>query len=300
MTGRLSVCLNERMSFLRFVFCLLLAASFLPGRAQQAQSAIPPAVLQIYRDQVKPSRMAEYSRIEGEAAQACAHASTWPYLTIQSITGPQEVWFISGFDSYAAMERSAEPFARNAALSAELNRLLEAKANLVADPRAVYAHYRDELSGGLGLIQPGARFFTVTMVTVRPGHERDFEDIHRTLKSARQKAGVEDNRVLYQVVSGMARNIYLIFSAHHSLQNAGVALDPAVDDYSTDVDDSTRNRLDDYTRISVQTSETWVFSVSPAMSNPAGEWIVDDPEFWKSSPPLQRQAPKKPAEALPR
>jgi hypothetical protein len=26
------------------------------------------------------------------------------------------------------------------------------------------------------------------------------------------------------------------------------------------------------------------------MSNPAGEWIVDDPDFWKNSPPLQRQA----------
>jgi hypothetical protein len=27
------------------------------------------------------------------------------------------------------------------------------------------------------------------------------------------------------------------------------------------------------------------------MSNPAGEWIADDPEFWRASPPLQRQAP---------
>src|ERR1700744_1196216 len=184
MTGRLSVCLNERMSFLRFACCLLLAACFLPGRAQQAQSAIPPAVLQIYRDQVKPSRMGEYSRIEGEAAQACAPASTWPYLTIQSVTGPQEVWFITGFDSYAVMEHSAESFARNAALIAELNRLQETKANLVADSRAGYAHYRDDLSGSSGLILPGARFFTVTAVTVRPGHEREFEDIHRTIKSA--------------------------------------------------------------------------------------------------------------------
>jgi len=80
-------------------------------------------------------------------------------------------------------------------------------------------------------------FFTVTLVTIRPGHEREFEDIHRTLKSARQRAGVLDNRAVYQMVSGMARNMYLIFSAHRSLQNAGVALDPAADDYSTDVDD---------------------------------------------------------------
>jgi hypothetical protein len=285
------------MSFLRFAFFLLLAACSLPGYAQPASSSPPPAVLQIYRDPVKPSKMAEYSRIESEAAQARARASTWPYLALQSITGPQEVWFISGFDSYAAMERSAEPFSRSAMLTAELNRLLEAKTSLVADPRAVYAHYREDLSGNAGLIQPRTRFFTITMVTVRPGHEREYEEIHRTLKSARQRAGIEDNRAVYQIVSGMPRNIYLIFSAHRSLQNAGVALDPAVDDYSTDVDDATRTRLDEYTRVSALSSETWLFSVSPAMSNPAGEWIADDPEFWRSSPPLQRQAaPKKPAE----
>jgi hypothetical protein len=284
-------------SKLRLAFCLLLAACSLSGFAQQAGFVPPPAVLQIYRDPVKPSKMAEYSRVEGEAAQACARASTWPYITIQSITGPQEVWFISGFDSYAAMERSAEPFARNAALGAELNRLLEAKTNLVTDSRAVYAHYRDDLSSTASLVPPRTRFFTVTIVTVRPGHEREYEEIHRTIKSARQRAGTADNRVVYQIVSGMPRNIYLIFSAHRSLQNAGAALDPAVDDYTTDVDDSARNRLDDFTRVSAVSSETWLFSVSPAMSNPAGEWIADDPEFWKSSPPLQHAIPKKPAEA---
>jgi hypothetical protein len=285
------------MSSLRFCLCLLLASTSLPVVAQQAQSVPPPALLQIYRDPVKPSRMVEYARIESEAALVCARASAWPYLAAQTMTGPQEVWFISGFDSYDAMEHSAEPFARNAALTAELNRLLEAKGNLVEEPRAVFAHYRDDLSGNAPLIQPRTRFFTVTIVTVHPGHERDFEDIHRALRTARQRTGVADNRVVYQVASGMARTTYLIFSAHHSLQNAGAALEPAVDEYAADVDDSTRNRLDDNTRVSVQRSETWIFSVSPAMSNPAGEWIADDPQFWRTSPLLQRPSPaKKPAE----
>lgn len=267
------------------------------GQAQQAQSA-PPAILEIYRDPVKPAKLAEYTRIEGEAALACARANTWPYLTLQSITGPQtEVWYVEGFDSYDAVEHSSQPFTRNATLSAELNRLMEAKANLVGDARVVFAHFRDDLSSNVELVQPRARFFNVTLVTVRPGHEREFEEIHRTLKSVRQKAGAADNRVVYQIASGMPKNIYLIFSAHRSLQSAGVALDPAVDDYAADVDDSTRNRLDDYTRVAVQSSETWLFSVNPAMSNPAGEWIADDPEFWRSSPPLQRQTPpRKPAE----
>lgn len=285
------------MSARSIAFCLLLAVVCPSSLAQQAQSA-PPAILEIYRDQVKPAKMAEYTRVEGEAALACARASTWPYLTMQTISGPQtEVWYMEGFDSYASLERSAEPFTRNAALGADLNRLMEAKTNLVGDSRVVLAHYRDDLSSNDGLVQPRARFFNVTLVTVRPGHEREFEEIHHTLKSLRQRATAADNRVIYKVVSGMPKNIYLIFSAYRSLQIAGDALDPAVDDYAADVDDSTRNRLDEYTRVAVQSSETWVFSVNPAISNPAGEWIVEDPEFWRASP-LHRQtaAPRKPAE----
>lgn len=290
------------MSSLRIVFCLL--ALVCPGTLIHAQQpeAPPPAILEIYRDPVKPGKMAEYTRAEGEAALACARASTWPYMAIQSITGPQtEVWYMEGFDSYAAVERSGEPFVKNAALAGDLNRLMETKANLVGNASVVFAHYRDDLSSSVSLVQPKTRFYALTMVTVRPGHEREFEEIHRTLKSVRQRAGAADNRVIYQVVSGMPKNIYLIFSAYRSLQIAGNALDPPVDDYSTDVDDSTRSRLDDISRTSVTSSETWIFSVNPAISNPAGEWIVDDPEFWKSSPGMQHQiVPKKPAENSPR
>lgn len=288
------------MFSLRFAGCLMFATvGFVSlSGAQQAQPA-PPSILQIYRDPVKPAKMAEYTRIEGEAALACARAGTWPYLTLQSITGPQtEVWYMEGFDSYAALEHSGEQLSRNAALEAELTRLMDAKTNLVGDARVVLAHHREDLSSNAGLVHPKARFFTVTMVTVRSGHEREFEEIHRTLKAVRQRAGAVDNRTIYQVVSGMRKDVYLIFSAHRTMQDTGIALDPAEDDYSTDVDESTRNRLDEDTRDSVESSETWMFSVNPAISNPAGEWIADDPEFWRTSPLMQRPAqPKKPAEA---
>jgi hypothetical protein len=44
---------------------------------------------------------------------------------------------------------------------------------------------------------------------------------------------------------------------------------------------------------SVASTQTFIFAVDPPISNPAGEWIADDPDFWRSSPPLQHQGIEK-------
>jgi hypothetical protein len=273
------------MRSLLFAFALVLVCLF-PASAQRPVAA-PPDILQIYRDPVKPGKMPEYIKVEGEAAQACSRANTWPYVTMQSVTGPQEVWFVSGFETYAAMERSAEPFVRNAALSQELGRLMEAKTNLVTEPRTVFLRYRDDLGRNSGLVPPGTRFFTVTWVSVNPGHEREYEESQRIIRGVRERAAAADNRAIYQVISGMQGNIYLTFSPYRSFRAAAESLDGLLD--LDDLDEGVRARLRELTSISVGRAETFIFSISPPMSNPAGEWIADDPEFWKSSPPLQRQ-----------
>ena len=257
----------------------------------QQQVPPPPDILQISRDPVKPGKMAEYKRVEGEAATACSRANTWPYMTWQSVSGPDEVWFVSGFDSYAAMERSAEPFVRNAGLAGELSRITDSKSNLVSDSRTVFLRYREDLGHNRGLMRPQTRFFTATMVQVVQGHEHDYEESQRILRGVRERAAAADNRAVYQVVSGMPQNTYLTLSPYHSFREAGEALDGLVD--YDDLDDTVRGRLRELLGTSVASTQTFIFAVDPPISNPAGEWIADDPEFWRSSPPLQRQGARK-------
>lgn len=271
--------------------CLALSAS------AQLVAPPPPDILQIYTDPVKPGKLIEYTKIEREAAQACARASTWPYLAMQAVTGPQEVWFVSGFDSYAAMERSAEPFAHNAALSADLGRVMEAKGSLVSDPHTIFLRYREDLSRNVGLVRPQTRFFNVTVVKVHPGHEHEYEESLQVMRNARESAGTADNRAVYQVLSGIADNTYITFSPYRSFRAATEALDGLLD--YDDLDESTRGRLRDLQAASVVSTETFIFSVNPALSNPEGEWIVDDPDFWRSSPALQRQPAPVPAQKQP-
>lgn len=275
------------MCGMRSLLCVLVVVSTFSASAQRGAATAPPEILQIYRDSVKPGKMAEYTRVEGEAANACFRANTWPYFAAQSITGPEEVWFVSGFDTYAAMEKSAEPFARNAALGAELGKITEGKANLVSEPHTIFFRYRDELGRNNGLVRPGARFFTLTWFTLIPGHEREFEESQRLIRGVRERAGAVDNRAVYQATSGLSSTVYLSFSPYHTFIEAAESLDGLLD--YDDLDESVRSRVRELLSTSVATSVTYIFAISPPISNPAGEWIADDPEFWKSSPPLQRQ-----------
>ena len=271
-------------------FTLLLMCFALPACAQQAVLP-PPDILQIYVDTVKPGKMPEYTRVENELAGASARASLWPYLAIEARTGQPEVWFVSGFDSYASMERSDEPFLRNATLDADLGRLMETKTNLVSDPNTVLLRYRDDLSRNRGLMPPRTRFFTISVVTVLAGHEREHEDSQHLLRNARERAGTADGRAVYQVLSGMPERTFITLSPYPTFSAAAEALDGLLD--YDDLDDNVRGRLRELLAQSVLTTRTLVFSVSPGMSNPAGEWLADDPEFWRSSPLVQRQQPKK-------
>lgn len=271
-------------------FTLLLVCFALPAFAQQ-ELLPPPDILQVYVDTVKPGKIAEYTRIESEAAGACARASAWPYLAIEAKTGPQEVWFLSGFDSYASMEGSDEPFLRNASLAANLDRLMEAKTSLVSDPHTVFMRYRDDLSRNRGLMPPKTRFFTVSVVKVARGHEREYEDSQRLLRNARERAETADGRLVYQVLSGIPDNTFITLSPYSSFSSAAASLDGLLD--YDDLDENVRGRVTELLAQSVVTMETFIFSVSPGMSNPAGEWLADDPEFWRSSPLVQRQSSKK-------
>ena len=57
-------------------------------------------ILNIYREQIGAGKLAAFMRIEAAAARFCAtaHCSN-PYFAITSLTGPDEAWWINGFDS---------------------------------------------------------------------------------------------------------------------------------------------------------------------------------------------------------
>jgi hypothetical protein len=123
--------------------------------------ASAPRILQIYRDALKRGAGAAYGRIEEEAARTCrALGCPHPYLAIESLTGPKEVWFLNAYGSNEERKRVADDYARNRTLMAALEKIVAPKGNLVGTPVNLFATHRPGDGGGAWNMD--GRFLVIT------------------------------------------------------------------------------------------------------------------------------------------
>src|SRR5712692_8443820 len=146
-------------------FSMLITASFgsfLALAMQIAADPQPPQILQIYREPLKPGSEAAYGEIEEDTARICARLKCpHPYLGIESLFGPKEVWFFNGYKSPAERGQVAADYAKNAPLLAALETNSKRKASLSGKSVEVFAEYRKDLSRSPPWILGQGRFLVI-------------------------------------------------------------------------------------------------------------------------------------------
>lgn len=258
--------------------------------AQQGPFTPPPAVLQIGREFMKPGRAQVVVQIERDGvAEAARLNNPHPWLALASVSGRDDHWFLSGYDSYAAVDQE---YAKIGALP-EVAKLFAAmparKAELLIDPRIVFARYREDLSYSRGLSAEQTRFFLITTVHVQPGHAGDFAELRRIVRGGHQRARAADNISVYEVDSGMPDGTFLIFSAAASFDEAGALSQFHGRGLENALSPQDRTRSRELGSSSIGSSETVLFSIDPSMSYPAKEWIDADRDFWRENPVNSRR-----------
>ena len=222
----------------------------------------PYPLVQIYRERVKPGRMSKVVQIEEAAAGFCAKAGCPnPYLAITSMTGPNEIWWINGFDSAETMEKILRAYAANTQIMDQLDVVAQNKADFVFPSVNLLARFREDLSVASNTTFAYARYISITVVQVRPGQTPAYEKARQSLKGAQQRSG--RTQWAYQVTSGTEDGTYLILTPGRTFQEVRVF---SASDEHGDVVTSLRNPP---------------LSVSPSMSMPAQSWLDADPDFWK-------------------
>src|SRR5262249_34866128 len=160
-----------------------------------------------------PGKTRLIAQIERQAVRNQADLnSPHPYLTLTSASGPDDIWFLNGYDAYADVEQVASQMAAMQDLMAALPTAAERKAALWINPRSVFARLREDLSYGRGLTGAHTRFFLVSTVQVRRGHGAEFTELRRIVRGGHERARAADNLSVYEVESGMPDGTFLIFS----------------------------------------------------------------------------------------
>jgi hypothetical protein len=130
-----------------------------PLRGQQ----VAPSVVEIYRDHIGPGGLGAVDRLERDGARICRDLHCpHPYMGLESLTGPKEVWFLNFFGSRAEVTDVGQAYASNAALTAALNRIVKAKEPHLVRTTNVFVTLDTTRADPSAWRPGGARFLVVT------------------------------------------------------------------------------------------------------------------------------------------
>ena len=263
----------------------LLSVSSASFAFSQGMPTSQPNLIQITREEVKTGHNAMHSAFEAGWPAAFAKAkSPYYYVAMVSITGPNEAWYVSPFNSHAELGESMKLESDNQALSAELARLQKGDADHINSVRTIHAAARADLSYGAFPDLALARFWEVSIFRVRPGFEEAFANVAKAYAAAAKRAAPNASWRIYEVIAGLPGPTYLIFSSVQSFAELDKAMQDgmAIGKAFTPED---QQMMEKFGSSGLINAETQRFRLEPAQSYVDAATKAKDPKFWSPGKP---------------
>jgi len=251
------------------------------GVATAQDTMGPPPVLVIQREFLKPGKAgAVHEKSESQFVQAFT-AAKWPtyYLAMTSLSGRPRALFIMGYPTFEAWEKDSHALAKNATLSAAVDRSLVADGELQTEfEQSVYT-YNAESSVHAGSVVH-ARYFNIIQFKIKPGHNAEWMELVKMYHDGFAKIP-NANWAMYENQFGQDNGgLYLFFTKMTSLSEE----DQRNGDFKKFFEmmgEKGMKKIEELSASCVEWSQDNLFVFSPKMSYPDPEWIKADP-FWKA------------------
>ena len=253
------------------------------GQEKSAGTAPRPKVLQIMREYTKPGKSGMvHDKAESAFVQAMSRAK-WPtnYVGMTSLTGKPRALFFTFYDSFEALEKDGAAAAKNATLSAAIDRAGEADGQLLDSMDQGIFYFSDEMS-----LRPRAdlsqvRFLQILNFHVRPGHDEEWNEVMKLVKGAYEKGVPDAHWGMFRQMFGGEGGTYLVLIGRKSLSeiDKGILQDDMK--FAAALGEDGMKKLNEKFGASVDSSQEQLFAINPRMSYVSEEWIKADPDFWK-------------------
>lgn len=281
---------------------LLLGTASIAAAQEKAAVMLPPKVLTVVREIVKPGKSGSaHEKTERAFVEAMTAAhSPDHYIALDSMSGVSRSLFLAGYDSFAQWEQRQMVEQKDAAFSAALDRAGEADGALLSSyETSVYVLRQDQSyndNGGLAHVH----YFEITVYRLKPGHEADWDTIVKMVKPALIKANPNDNWAMYQRAYGAGGPAFVVF---HVMKSAAEIDESYANDpkFAAAMGEEGMKKLSELSAAAIEGSESNLFIINPRESYAEPELINADPDFWKTSsqvmpPAEQGTAPDKAAQ----
>jgi len=258
--------------------------------AQAAPAAPTYNVLYIYRETVKPGKGVAHDAHEGAWARAAAAAKPpTGFLALSAMSGAPENWYISAYESWAAYEAANKATAANAALTAVNDKFSAKEDEFLSDARGMALTFRQDLSYGGPADLAACRYFSITRISVRPGHTEEYEANRKLTKAAHESGKLADSYTMWQAASGAPAGTYFIFAARKSLSeiDEGAAIHGASYQAALGGPDG-QKKMAANTAAAVISTQNDIFAFAPQQSIAPAAWVAADPGYWKHKAPAKK------------
>ena len=262
---------------------LAAVALLLGAQAPLAAQDLPttqPKYVTIIREEVKVGRGADHARVEAGWPAAFERAKSPDYyLAMTSMTGASEAWFIIPSASNAAIAEGMKRIEGDARLTAELDRLAKADAEVLTNSRTMMAMARPDLSSGAYPELAKQRFWEITWFRVRAGHEQQFEAAAKTYAAAAKRGAPNNSWRVYQLIAGAPGPTYLVFASVESYDKFDAMMDDGMKLMSAFTPDEMAS-IQKFSTEGLLNAETQRFRLDPRMSYVSKAVRATDPAFW--------------------
>ncbi len=200
------------MRRIALVMLLALAMPLIMVAQTSEYSNHPPKVLVIGREDVKPGKSMGHEKSETAWTQAFVRAK-WPvtFLAMNALSGPSQVWFCMGYDSFAGMENDNRASAKSPILTAARNQYGAAESEFLEGGRSLIATLSEDISYKLNFNLAEMRYFRVRTTRVKYGHDADYAELRKLINAALERASSKQSAVTFHVISGAPAGTYLTF-----------------------------------------------------------------------------------------
>jgi len=241
----------------------------------------PPPILLIHREFVKPGMVgAPHEKTESAVAQVFRQAN-YPthYIGMTSLSGRDRALFVIAYDSFADMQKDVAQMAGNSSVAQQFDQADQADGKLLISHDAGVFEYQPKMSVHPNVDVARMRYFVITRLEVREGHDADWHALAKLHDSA--YGNIPDAHwAMYEKEFGHdSGSIYIAIMGLRSLAELDAFHKEAGHAWSQ-VSAEQKKKMEDLDASTLKSVEQNVYMFDPKMSYVSQKWTKEDPSFW--------------------